>query len=130
MFFIVADKKRKNEFEDKINQSIYNPIKPLVAFVDYENLANQHSRMAELFKNPMVLWKIMRDTIKIFVLQTKEAYKKGDLPNAVRYWNYIYDELGDITLDNFSEWRESMSQFSDEEVFKITDYYKKAIGYY
>ena len=72
----------------------------------------------------------MRDTIKFFVLQTKEAYKKGDLPNAVRYWNYIYDELGDITLDNFSEWRESMSQFSDEEVFKITDYYKKTIGYY
>ena len=55
MFFIVADKKRKNEFEDKINQSIYNPIKPLVAFVDYENLASQHSRMAELFKNPLVL---------------------------------------------------------------------------
>lgn len=54
-FCIVADMKRKNEFEDKINQSIYSPIKTIVEFIDYETLANQHSRMAELYKNPMVL---------------------------------------------------------------------------
>lgn len=54
-FFIVADKKRKHEFEDKISQSIYNSIKPLVNFVDYETLANQHSKMAELFKSPVIL---------------------------------------------------------------------------
>lgn len=54
-FCIVADKKRKNEFDDKITQSIYLPIKPLVDFVDYEKLAIQHSKMSELFNNPMVL---------------------------------------------------------------------------
>ncbi|EMB25664.1 hypothetical protein [Treponema denticola] len=54
-FCIVADKKRKNEFDDKISQSIYRPIKSLVDFVDYEMLANQHSKMAELFKNTLVL---------------------------------------------------------------------------
>lgn len=54
-FCIVADKKRKNEFDDKISQSIYRPIKSLVNFVDYEMLANQHSKMAELFKNTLVL---------------------------------------------------------------------------
>ena len=54
-FCIVADKKRKNEFDDKISQSIYKPIKSLVNFVDYEMLANQHSKMAELFKNTLVL---------------------------------------------------------------------------
>lgn len=54
-FFIVADKKRKNEFDDKISQSIYLPIQLLVDFIDYETLAAQHSKMAELFKSPMVL---------------------------------------------------------------------------
>lgn len=54
-FFIVADKKRKNEFDDKISQSIYLPIKPLVDFVDYETLASQHTKMSELFNSPMVL---------------------------------------------------------------------------
>lgn len=54
-FCIVADKKRKNEFDDKISQSIYLPIKPLVDFVDYETLASQHTKMSELFNSPMVL---------------------------------------------------------------------------
>ena len=54
-FFIVADKKRKNEFIDKISQSIYNPIKQLVSFIDYETLANQHSKLAELSKNTLIL---------------------------------------------------------------------------
>lgn len=54
-FFIVADKKRKKEFYDKINQSIYLPIKSLVDFVDYETLSSQHTKMSELFSSPMVL---------------------------------------------------------------------------
>lgn len=54
-FFIVADKKRKNEFSDKINQSIYLPIKSLVDFVDYETLSNQHTKMSELYNGSMVL---------------------------------------------------------------------------
>lgn len=54
-FFIVADKKRKNEFYDKINRSIYLPIKSLVDFVDYETLSNQHTKMSELFNSPMIL---------------------------------------------------------------------------
>ena len=54
-FYIVADLKRKNEFIDKINQSIYNPIKNLVTFIDYETLASQHSKLAELSKNTILL---------------------------------------------------------------------------
>lgn len=54
-FFIVADKKRRNEFDDKISQSIYNPIKLLVTFIDYETLASQYSKMSELYKTPLVL---------------------------------------------------------------------------
>ena len=54
-FCIVADKKRKNEFDDKIAQSIYKPIQNIVEFIDYETLANQHSKMSELFQNKMVL---------------------------------------------------------------------------
>lgn len=54
-FFIVADKKRKDEFYDKINQSIYLPIKSFINFVDYETLSNQHTKMSELYKSPIVL---------------------------------------------------------------------------
>ena len=39
-FCIVADIRRKAEFEDKINQSIYRPIKDIVSFVDYDSVAN------------------------------------------------------------------------------------------
>lgn len=54
-FCIVADKKRKNEFDDKISQSIYNPIKPYIDFIDYDTLAIQHTKMSELFNSPQVL---------------------------------------------------------------------------
>lgn len=47
-FYIVADSKRKKEFDDKISQSIYAPIKPLVVFKDYESLSNQHTLMSKL----------------------------------------------------------------------------------
>ena len=49
-FYIVADIKREKEFYDKISQSIYNPIKPLVKFVDYELLSNQYTLMAKMTK--------------------------------------------------------------------------------
>jgi hypothetical protein len=71
----------------------------------------------------------MRNSIKQYIIKTKEAYKIGNIREAVKYWNSIYDELGDINSDNFSEWRESMSLFTDDEVFKITDYYKSSVGY-
>lgn len=54
-FFIVADNKRKNEFNDKINQSIYNSIKSFVTFIDYETLSNQHSQMSEMNKSQILL---------------------------------------------------------------------------
>lgn len=36
-FFIVADKKRKSEFDRTINLSIYQPLKKIVKFADYES---------------------------------------------------------------------------------------------
>ncbi|MCF0124674.1 MAG: hypothetical protein HUJ68_02770 [Clostridia bacterium] len=53
-FYIVADNKRKKEFEDKISQSIYLPIKPLVKFIDYESLSNQHTAMSDLLKKSSI----------------------------------------------------------------------------
>ena len=41
-FFIVADKRRKNEFEDKLNASIFNPIKKRVKFIDYERVVKMY----------------------------------------------------------------------------------------
>ena len=54
-FFIVADTKRKKEFDDKISQSIYNPIKPLVKFVDYESLSNQYTLMSKMVRESSIL---------------------------------------------------------------------------
>lgn len=50
-FFIVANSKRKKEFDDKINQTIYNPIKTLVKFVDYESVSNQHTLMSKMLSS-------------------------------------------------------------------------------
>lgn len=47
-FYIVADIKRKNEFEDKISQSIYNSIKPFITFLDYESLSKQHTQLSQM----------------------------------------------------------------------------------
>ncbi len=41
-FFIVADKHRKKEFEDKLNVSIYNSISNRVKFIDYERVAKMY----------------------------------------------------------------------------------------
>lgn len=54
-FFIVADSKRKNEFDDKISQSIYNPIKSLVKFLDYESLSNQYTLMSKIVNESSIL---------------------------------------------------------------------------
>lgn len=72
----------------------------------------------------------MRDSIKTYIDNAKKSYKEKNLSEAVRYWNYIYDEFENINKDNFLELREAMSQFTDEEVFAITDCYKYSIGYY
>lgn len=47
-FFIVADAHRKAEFEDKVSLAAFSPIKPFVKFVDYNNIANLHTRMTEV----------------------------------------------------------------------------------
>ena len=47
-FYIVADAHRKAEFEDKVSLSAFSPIKPFVKFVDYDNIANLHTKMTEV----------------------------------------------------------------------------------
>lgn len=45
-FFIVADAARKREFESKISSSTFSPIRNIVKFLDYEALANTHSKIS------------------------------------------------------------------------------------
>lgn len=47
-FFIVADAHRKAEFEDKISLAAFSPIQSLVKFIDYNNVANLHTKMTEV----------------------------------------------------------------------------------
>lgn len=47
-FYIVADSHRKAEFEDKILLAAFSPIKPLVKFLDYDDIANLHTKMSEV----------------------------------------------------------------------------------
>ncbi len=54
-FYIVADSRRKKEFEDKISQSIYSTIKNLVTFIDYDLLSNQYVQMSKINKNKILL---------------------------------------------------------------------------
>lgn len=43
-FSIIADERRRNQFEDIISASMYNPIRELVRFVSYENLVKQYTK--------------------------------------------------------------------------------------
>lgn len=47
-FYIVADKKRKLEFESKIEQAAFSPIKGLVQFRDYDFISQLHAKVSEL----------------------------------------------------------------------------------
>lgn len=47
-FYIVADAIRRNEYDDKLNQSAFKPIRGLVEFLDYERVSALHSRYSEL----------------------------------------------------------------------------------
>lgn len=43
MFYIVADACRKEEFNDKINVSMFNSINSRVEFLDYERVVKNHT---------------------------------------------------------------------------------------
>jgi hypothetical protein len=47
-FFIIADKRRKSEFESKIEQAAFSSIKGLVKFRDYEFISQLHAKVSEL----------------------------------------------------------------------------------
>lgn len=47
-FFIIADKRRKQEFSDKIFSDAFTPINKRVQFLDYDNLADWHTKTFEI----------------------------------------------------------------------------------
>lgn len=50
-FYIVANSHRENEFNDKINASIFSPIKSRVEFITYDKVASLHSNLSQLDAN-------------------------------------------------------------------------------
>ena len=51
-FYIVADKKRKEEFEDKLHVSMFNPIEKRVKFIDYDRVVGMYEslKIVDTFK--------------------------------------------------------------------------------
>ena len=47
-FYIVADALRRGEYDDKLNQAAFAPIRGLVNFLDYERLSALHTRQSQL----------------------------------------------------------------------------------
>ena len=45
-FYIVADNLRRTEFEDKISQNAFAPIKPFVKFWDYDAVSELHTKIS------------------------------------------------------------------------------------
>lgn len=65
----------------------------------------------------------------------KQAYNKKDLSSAYKYWEMIYEvldkKLNNIDINNeeerfkcYKEYNDYMKQFTDKEVYDITDYGK------
>lgn len=53
--FIVADKARKSEYEDKIKFSSFSNIKERVKFLDYDSLSKQYENEIEIHSNSMII---------------------------------------------------------------------------
>jgi hypothetical protein len=49
-FYIVADKSRRKEFEDKLSVSMFEPIKKRVKFLDYDNAVSIHANLKNIAK--------------------------------------------------------------------------------
>ena len=59
------------------------------------------------------------------VNKAKKAYKDKDLKSAGTYWNKIYDACPEpMTRQDYEEHNKYMRQFTNEEVYAITDYLK------
>ncbi len=52
-FYIVANSHRENEFKDKINASIFSPIKNRVEFITYDKVASLHSNLSQ---QEQIIW--------------------------------------------------------------------------
>lgn len=62
----------------------------------------------------------------------KEAYRNNDLDLAGKYWNQIYEKYAPsikedekTRYEKYEKLNELMSNFTDEEVYKITDYLRE-----
>lgn len=71
-------------------------------------------------------WWILNDLMQ----KCKEAYKSKDLNLAGKYWTEIYEKYApshnDEQFDSkFIEFSKAMEQFTDKEVYEITDYLKE-----
>lgn len=53
--FIVADKIRKSEYEDKIKFSSFSSIKDRIKFLDYDSLSKQYENVVEIYSNETIL---------------------------------------------------------------------------
>ena len=62
--------------------------------------------------------------------RAKTYYAGGDMKNAAKMWNEIYNLYGNTTsMDAMKDMYEIMSMFTDDEVYGITDYLKASLGY-
>lgn len=71
---------------------------------------------------------MIRDSIEKYIRNAKTAFRLNDLNSAVDIWNKIYDELEPDECR--AELFEAMAQFTNDEVYGITDYLKEISGYY
>jgi len=49
-FFIVADARREEEFKDKLNVSMFEPLQRRVSFLNYDRVAHWHESLATASK--------------------------------------------------------------------------------
>lgn len=61
--------------------------------------------------------------------EAKAAFARGDMDAAAEAWGRIYDLYGDNSSESFMELNDIMGGFTDDEVYGITDYMKKKMGY-
>lgn len=61
----------------------------------------------------------------------RSAFRKGQLHTALRYWIALYTALPEApTSEAYIQYQRYIGQIPDNEVYVITDYYKRVSSYY
>ena len=104
-----------------LGYSVYNQNTFIKSFRTLQEAKNAVEQASNTGTSKLYDTKYMQSLVN----RAKKAYKDRDLKSAGIYWTKIYEACPEtMTMQDFEEHDKYMRQFTNEEVYTITDYLK------